>query len=212
MFARWSSPEAAFQLIKEVSRGQPCDITGVSDYAMIDRCGGIQWPWPALASQIPGTKPETPPCERRLFEDGRFFHSDGKARFIFEAPRELPEKPDEEFPFLLLTGRGTSAQWHTGSRTDKSNVLRALSPAGCQIEINPKDAARLGIAPNSAVHVRSRRGMLKAAAFITSTVQAGQVFISMHSAATNRLTLAAFDPHSRQPAYKACAVRLEAMR
>jgi len=87
-----------------------------------------------------------------------------------------------------------------------------LSPAGCQVEINPKDAARLGIAPNSAVCVRSRRGMLKAAAFITSTVQAGQVFISMHSAATNRLTLAAFDPHSRQPAYKACADRLEAMR
>jgi anaerobic selenocysteine-containing dehydrogenase len=212
IFSRWQSPEAAFQLIKGASRGQPCDITGIDDYAMIDKCGGIQWPWPAKEPPSSSPDSETPPCERRLFEDGRFFHPDGKARFIFEAPRELPEKPDKEFPFLLLTGRGTSAQWHTGSRTDKSAVLRALSPAGCHVEINPKDAARLGIAPNSAVRVGSRRGMLKAAAFITSTVQAGQVFISMHYAETNRLTLAVFDPYSRQPAYKACAVRLEAIR
>jgi assimilatory nitrate reductase catalytic subunit len=99
--------------------------------------------------------------------------------FIFEAPRELPEKPDKEFPFLLLTGRGTSAQWHTGSRTNKSEVLRALAPAGCHVEINPKDAAMLGIAPNRAVRVCSRRGTLTAAALLTSTFQAGQVFIYM---------------------------------
>ena len=50
---------------------------------------------------------------------------------------------------MLLTGRGTSAQWHTGSRTDKSDVLRTLAPANCYVEINPADAARLGIAPET---------------------------------------------------------------
>jgi assimilatory nitrate reductase catalytic subunit len=75
--------------------------------------------------------------------------------------------------------------------------------------VNPKDAARIGIAPGGGVRVRSRRGALAATAFITPTVQPGQVFIPMHYAATNRLTLAVFDPYSRQPAYKACAVKLE---
>jgi assimilatory nitrate reductase catalytic subunit len=209
MFARWSSPEAAFQLVKEVSRGQPCDITGIRDYAMLDECGGIQWPWPARegADSNGGIAPSA--SERRLFEDGRFFTPDGKARFIHESPREMPEAPDAEYPFLLLTGRGASAQWHTGSRTDKSDVLRALSPGRCYVEINPKDAARLGLAPNGGVRVRSRRGTLSAMAFITPTVQPGHVFIPMHYAATNRLTHAVFDPYSRQPAYKGCAVQVE---
>jgi assimilatory nitrate reductase catalytic subunit len=59
------------------------------------------------------------------------------------------------------------------------------------------------------VRVSSRRGALVATAFVTPTVQPGHVFIPMHYATTNRLTLAVFDPYSRQPAYKACAVRLE---
>jgi anaerobic selenocysteine-containing dehydrogenase len=209
MFTRWSSPEASFQLIKDLSRGQPSDITGIRDYAMLDQCGGIQWPWPERTENLTDTEAALPAPERRLFEDGQFCHPDGKARFFFELPRTMPETPDETFPFLLLTGRGTSAQWHTGSRTNKSDVLRSLSPPRCYVEVNPKDAARLGIAPNSKVRVRSRRGALTAIAYITPTVQPGQVFIPMHNAATNRLTLAAFDPYSRQPAYKGCAVKLE---
>src|SRR5581483_7704501 len=105
---------------------------------------------------------------------------------------------------------GTSAQWHTGTRTGKSDVLRKLHPAGAYVEINPRDAARLGIAAGSAVRVWSRRGAVTATAFVTPTVKAGQLFMPMHYAATNRLTLAAFDPYSRQPAYKACAVNVEA--
>jgi assimilatory nitrate reductase catalytic subunit len=77
--------------------------------------------------------------------------------------------------------------------------------------VNPKDAARIGITANSQVRVRSRRGELVAQACITPTVQLGQVYIPMHYTETNRLTLAVFDPYSRQPAYKACAVRLETM-
>src|SRR5262249_7821193 len=46
MFARWSSPEAVFGILRQCSRGQPCDITGIADYQVLDACGGVQWPWP----------------------------------------------------------------------------------------------------------------------------------------------------------------------
>jgi assimilatory nitrate reductase catalytic subunit len=220
MFTRWSSPEAAFQLMKELSRGRPCDITGIKDYAHIDAAGGIQWPWtmemrnaecgmqkdePDAAAQM-----QNPPRERRLFEDGRFFTQDGKARMLFDMPRPVAEPTNEEFPFILLTGRGSSAQWHTGSRTDKSDVLRKLAPANCYVEINPADATRLGIGPGDEVSISSRRASITAAAFVTSTVRAGQLFVPMHYRAVNRLTHSAFDPHSRQPSYKYCAVKIRA--
>src|SRR6185369_2759112 len=109
------------------------------------------WPLPAaVASGGPGFS-----NQRRLFEDGKFFTPDGRARFIFDEPRPVAEPTDSEFPFVLLTGRGTSAQWHTGSRTNKSDVLRALAPAKCYVEINPADAARLNIGSNDRVRVSS---------------------------------------------------------
>jgi assimilatory nitrate reductase catalytic subunit len=231
MFARWNSPEAVFQIIKECSRGQPCDITGIRDYRMIDECGGIQWPWaevtksgvmeewrngvlnsnnpePSQHSSTPTLQHSFPPPDRRLFEDRRFFTPDGRARFIFDPPRPVAEPTDDQFPFVLLTGRGTSAQWHTGSRTNKSDVLRALAPAGCYVEINPLDARKLRIAANETVSVHSRRASMTAKAFVTPTVQPGHVVIPMHYVEVNQLTYPAFDPHSRQPSYKYCAVRL----
>jgi assimilatory nitrate reductase catalytic subunit len=234
MFARWTSPQAVFELLKECSQGQPCDITGIGDYRMIDECGGIQWPFPAAVgnrspqptdpSLTAGTTGQSPALrftvgaqihegqgfsrERRLFEDGRFFTPDGRARFVFEPPRPLPEATDAEYPFTLLTGRGTSAQWHTQTRTSKSALLRQLYPANAYIEINPRDAVRLRVRANEKVEVTSRRGVLVASAHITATVSAGQVFIPMHYTETNRLTFPAFDPHSRQPSYKHCAVRI----
>ncbi|HEY3862741.1 MAG TPA: molybdopterin oxidoreductase family protein [Verrucomicrobiae bacterium] len=147
--------------------------------------------------------------ERRLFEDGRFYIADGKACFIFEQPRSLPEPADSEYPFTLLTGRGTSVQWHTGTRTEKSAVLRKLRPESAYVEINPDDARRLGIRPKSKVRVSSRRGGLIAKAFVTAAIQRGQLFIPMHYAQVNGLTFPAFDPYSRQPSYKACAVCID---
>ena len=73
---------------------------------------------------------------RRLFADGKFFHADGRAKFIFESPRAVPEPVSKEFPFVLLTGRGTSAQWHTQTRTGKSDVLRKLHPKNIYVEIS----------------------------------------------------------------------------
>lgn len=203
LFAEWTSPEAVFQILKRVSAGQPCDITGIEDYRMIDREGGVQWPFPSSQSGSPPAK------ERRLFEDGEFFHADRKARFCFESPRPPAEVTDADYPFILLTGRGTSAQWHTQTRTAKSAILRKLYPASIYVEVHPHDADRLGIASGASVTVRSRRGELAASALISATVPAGQVFLPMHYPEVNRLTISSVDPYSRQPAYKFCAVALE---
>jgi assimilatory nitrate reductase catalytic subunit len=198
LFRRWTSPEAVFHSLKELSRGQPCDITGIADYRMLDEQGGIQWPYPEDAPD--------PEPQRRLFADGKFYHPDGRARFLFEQPTPLPEPPSKKYPLLLLTGRGTASQWHTQTRTSKSPVLRKLYPAEIYVEINPADARANAIKPGQRVVVESQRGSLTAKAFITYSVRPGQVFIPMHYASANRLTLAHFDPYSRQPSYKNCAV------
>jgi assimilatory nitrate reductase catalytic subunit len=251
LFEKWSSPEATFQILKELSRGQPCEFTGISSYEHIDRAGGIQWPftdqdligssdvaafvktWPSRES-TPANHVVTnaatattsaadhssfithnstfPAKERRLFADGKFFTPDRRAKFFFDQPRPMPELPDADYPMLLLTGRGSSAQWHTGSRTDKSDVLRKLAPRELYVEINPIDADRLRIDNNELVRVRSRRGEAGALALVTSTVQPGQVYLPMHFDTVNRLTFPSFDPHSRQPSYKACAVRVEKIK
>ena len=200
MFAKWQAPEDVFDTLKELSRGQPCDITGIEDYQMLDQEDGIQWPYP---KNIDDTE-----SQRRLFVDGRFFHEDSRARLLFEDPREMPETPSNRYPYVLLTGRGTASQWHTQTRTSKSSVLRGLYPAEVYIEINSQDARREKIRPNSYVTVSSQRGSVTAKAFVTPTIQPGQVFMPMHYAETNQLTLAHFDPYSRQPSYKDCAVRI----
>ncbi len=205
MFRGWESPEAVFQILKRLSEGQPCDITGITDYGMLDTHAGIQWPYPEGSPAIEDTP------ERRLFEDGRFYHQDGRARFVYEDPRPMPEPPNRRYPLVLLTGRGTASQWHTQTRTRHSGVLRKLYPEDIFVEINPTDAAELGIRPNSQVTIESRRGRLVARAFITRSVQPGHLFVPMHYAETNQLTDAVFDPYSKQPSYKACAVRLSAL-
>ncbi len=204
MFARWHSPEATFQLLKRLSREMPSDMTGVRDFEMLEEAGGIQWPWPS--SSHSATLPAT---ERRLFEDGQFFTPDRRARFLFSPPQALPEPITPDFPFALLTGRGSSAQWHTGTRTNKSEVLRALAPEECYVEINPADARHLKILAHDRVQITSARGSIFALAFLTPTVAIGHVFIPMHYPAVNQLTHPSFDPHSRQPAYKHCAVKLQ---
>jgi assimilatory nitrate reductase catalytic subunit len=178
----------------------PCDITGVRDYAHLEDAGGLQWPVPEGSPPV-----ET---ERRLFADGQFYHPDGRAKFLFEDPRPLSEPASDKHPFVLLTGRGSASQWHTQTRTGKSAVLQKLAPQQIFVEVNPADARALGITANQEVLIESQRGSLRAIAVLTHAVSAGQVFIPMHYEETNRLTDAVFDPYSRQPSYKACAVRV----
>jgi len=223
MFEKWSSPPAAFELLQQLSEGQPCEITGIAGYQHLDEAGGIQWPLRTSHSQRPTSNIEDSPLEgsalevrrsmfaseRRLFENGQFFTPSGRARFIFDPPAPLPEPTCKEYPFTLLTGRGTSAQWHTQSRTNKSAVLRKLYPAALFLDIHPDDALALSIQDHDPITVSSRRGSLEAQAHLTTSVRHGEVFLPMHEGTTNLLTFPSFDPHSRQPSYKACAIKVE---
>jgi assimilatory nitrate reductase catalytic subunit len=200
LLREWSSPQAVFEILKRLSRGLPCDITGIEDYAMLERAGGVQWPFPE------GSTLDT--SERRLFEDHRFPTANGRAKLVCDQPRPLPEAPNASYPLLLLTGRGSSSQWHTQTRTKRSPVLARLAATELYVEISPADARALGIRSDECVLVSSPRASVEARAFVTHTVQPGQVFMPMHYETMNRLTFAAFDPHSRQPAYKACAVKI----
>ena len=223
LLREWRTPEAVFELLKRLSRGRPCDITGIDGYRAMDALGGIQWPFSqamreAVLDSASGAALETLAetrvaeiRERRLFADGRFHTADGRAIFHYSSPQPLPEPTDDQYPWVLLTGRGTSSQWHTNTRTSKSAVLRQLYPENCYVEIHPEDAVRIGLVPGGRVLVRSRRAELVADACITPIVQSGQVFIPMHYRELNPLVLSVVDPHSRQPSYKFCAVTLEAL-
>ena len=188
---------------------------------MLDECGAVQWPMeegrvcpkregeapaePGAATELQrrarlgGSLALPHSSQRRLFEDGRFYHSDGRAKFLFEDPRPMPEPASKKFPFILLTGRGSASQWHTQTRTSKSDVLRKLYPESVYVEINGTDARRLGIGPGDRVIVLSQRGAITADAFITPAVQPGQLFIPMHYETVILLTDAVFDPYSKQP-------------
>ena len=204
LFERWESPEKVFGLLRDLSVGQPCDFSGVSGYDFLDEQGGVQWPFPD--DQTTG---ETE-GERRLFADGKFFTDDARARFIFADSQNPAEPTSTEYPFVLLTGRGSVADWHTGTRTEKSSVLAAMTAKELYVEMNPADAERLNIGRGERVKVVSARGSVTANLVCTSGVQPGQVFIPMHFRATNQLTFPAFDPYSRQPAYKYAAVAVRA--
>jgi len=204
MFEQWSSPEAAFGLLQRLSAGRPCDITGIEGYDELERAGGVQWPKPDGAADLAS--------ERRLFEDRRFYHADGRARFLFCDPEPPAEPARGRFPFTLLTGRGSSTQWHTETRTGKSPVLASMSPRDPYVELHPDDATARGIEDGQWVRVETRRASVSARAQVTSCVQPGQLFMAMHYHVTNQLTFPSFDPYSRQPSYKSSAADIRPLR
>lgn len=206
LFRGWTSPEAVFRVLQRCTENQPCDITGIHGHEMLRKSGGVQWP----LNREQGSKFEVSSFkERRLFADGKFFTLDKKAKFIFDPPTAIPEQRSDEYPLILITGRGTSAQWHTETRTAKSAVLAKMIPEELMLDLNVQDAQRLKIQDGMSVRVISPRAELTAKARLTSCVSAGEVFLPMHDNRVNQLTHASFDPHSRQPSYKHSAVRVE---
>ncbi|MFB6697578.1 molybdopterin-dependent oxidoreductase [Streptomyces rubiginosohelvolus] len=138
---------------------------------------------------------------------------DGRA--VFHARPHLPpaEMPDEDFPFVLNTGR-LQHQWHTLTKTAKITRLNRLDPAPF-VEIHPDDAATLGLAEGDGVEVASRRGRAVLPARVTDRVAAGECFAPFHwndlfgeYLGVNAVTNDAVDPISFQPELKVCAVRL----
>ncbi|HVR76361.1 MAG TPA: nitrate reductase, partial [Planctomycetota bacterium] len=201
IFLGWRGPRDAFEEWRKVSRGRLCDYSGIT-YEKLET-GSIQWP---ATEQSPDGSP-------RLYADGRFETEDGRA-ILFPVQSELPpEEADPEFPFNLNTGR-TVEHWHTRTKTGRIPILENCAPEAW-IEINPADAARLGVESHEMVAVESRRGRIdRIRARVTSTVGPGQVFIPFHFAETNvnHLTLDACDPISREPNYKQCAVRVKRVK
>jgi len=131
----------------------------------------------------------------------------GKGKFHSLEYVPSVEMPDEEYPFILTTGR-LLEHWHGGTLTRHSK-LDDLYPEA-RIEINPADGARLKIEDGQAVRVSSRRGTIVLRAWVTQRTTVGVVFVPMHfaEAAANLLTIDALDPLAKIPEYKACAVRI----
>jgi anaerobic selenocysteine-containing dehydrogenase len=201
LFPAWTKPEDAFEEWKRVSAGRLCDYSGMN-YEAIEAHGGIQWPYPAGATHAAGT--------RRLYSEGRFQTDDGKARLIPTNWEPFPEPPTPAFPLVLNTGR-TVEHWHTRTKTGQVPILERLSPSAW-VEMNPRDARALRLKPSDRVDVVSYRGRVRRLALrVTETVAPGQVFVPFHWAEfnANQVTQSAFDPISREPNYKQCAVRVE---
>ncbi len=200
LFPGWQSPEDAFEEWKRVSAGRLCDYSGLS-YSLLEAHGGVQWPFPNGTSDVKTT---------RLYEDGHFPTEEGKARLLPIEWEPFPEQPNEEYPFVLNTGR-TVEHWHTRTKTAKVAILQHLSP-NAWLEMNPRDADALGLLPHAKVDIVSRRGRTSGVELrVTEMVAPGQVFMPFHFAETNvnEVTQSAFDPFSREPNYKQCAVRVE---
>ncbi len=159
---------------------------------------GIQWPCPT--PDHPGTK--------RLYTE---VFPVGRAPFVpVDQGPPAAELPSRRFPLLLNTGR-ILYHWHGGTITTRARTLLARSPE-LQVAINPLDAAKNGIADGEEVVVSSRRGELSAKALVTEAVRSGEVFVpfvKLREANANFLTNAVYDPKSRIPEYKVCAVRVD---
>ncbi|NMF60825.1 molybdopterin oxidoreductase family protein [Pseudanabaena yagii] len=190
----------------QITRDRPCDITGIS-HAKLSELGVIQWPNPDHTPE-PDRK-----HNKRLYTDRQFHTSDRRARFGSYHSQGVFEVPDEQYPFILTTGR-LYGHWHTQTRTGRIDKIRQMYPNPF-IEIHPKDAAKFGIHNGDLVEVKSRRGSSKFPALVTEAIARGVLFVPMHwgtlwadNAEANALTHPEACPDSKQPELKACAVAI----
>jgi assimilatory nitrate reductase catalytic subunit len=203
----YPTPDAIWNEHRETTRGRDLDIGGLS-YAVLDTQGPQQWPY--RAGDDAGAV--------RLYADGRFATSNGRARFAAIEVRAPAETADWHYPLTLTTGR-LRDHWHGMSRTGTLPQLfgHAGEPA---IEINPDDAQRLGVGEGDFVHVTSRRASIVLPVRTSDAQFPGQTFVAMHwgeefvsglpttavSHGINALLPSAFDPVSKQPELKHAAV------
>ena len=182
------------EVMDEIAQVTP--IYGGVSYERLEKEGSLQWPVPS--ADHPGTP---------FLHKGKF--SRGRGKFHAIHFQEAVELPDEEYPFILTTGR-LMFHWHTGSMTRRSEKLEQEVPEA-YVEIHPDDADRIGLDGSQRVRVASRRGEIELATRVTERIRPGVVFIPFHfaEAAANALTNSALDPVAKIPEYKVCAVQVE---
>jgi len=154
--------------------------------------------WPVKSIEHAGTP---------ILHIGQFTRGKGKFAPIDHVPPA--EMPDDDYPYLLNTGR-VLYHWHGGEMTRRAEGLLAVYGQAL-IEVNPDDAAKLGLNGAKRVRVTSRRGSIEAEAWVTDRVPPGMVYANFHfpEANANELTLGALDPVAKIPEYKICAVKVE---
>ena len=188
--AKWdySHPEEILREMGSVN----LDYAGIT-YDRIDKIGLI-YPVPDLHH------PGTPTLFKESFPRGR-------GKFIPLDYVPVKEEADDEYPFILTTGR-VLEHWHGGSMTRNSSLNEAYPEA--RVEMHPADAEMHGIRNGGAVRVTSRRGEVVLRATVTEKTSVGVVFIPFHfaEAAANLLTNDALDPQAKIPEFKACAVQV----
>jgi len=191
----FTRPSEILDELRVASKGGVADYYGIT-YEKVEATGGVFWPCPTL--EHPGTP--------RPFEGGRFYHPDGKARFVAVEWRPPAEPPDAGFPLRLTTGR-TVAHFLSGNQTRRLPGLVEQTPRPW-VEVHPS----LGFADGDPVRVVTRRGAVTYPALVTEAIRPDTVFVPYHWAgpvAANVLTIDALDPISKMPEFKVCACRVE---
>ncbi|MBM3727554.1 MAG: nitrate reductase [Acidobacteria bacterium] len=200
LFPGWFKPVDAFNEWRRVSRGRLCDYSGMT-YETIEAEGGLQWPYSDGFHGSPAS---------RLYSTARFQFEDGRARLFTVDCEPFPDQPDDVFPMILNTGR-TVEHWHTRTKTAQVAILERMAP-NAWLEMNSSDARALTLSSHDRVDIVSRRGRVRDVELrVTEITAPGQVFMPFHFFETNgnEVTQDAFDPISREPNFKQCAVRVE---
>ena len=198
------------------SKGTPYDFMGITRERLYKE-RGLRWPCPTETH--PGTarrfvKGDDPLLDGDdSLQDGetKFYAAKDQRAIVWLRPVQGPAEPvDSEYPIVLTTGR-VLEHWHTGSMTMRPAELRRAYKE-CFVEIHPRDAAAMGIRSGDQVRITSRRGEATMKARVIAAPQPGMVFVPMHweddASLINRVTINAFDPGSKQPEFKICAVKL----
>jgi formate dehydrogenase major subunit len=170
--------------------------------------GGITW------ERLQAEDSVTYPCEKEgdpgdsVVFIKSFPTPTGRGRFVPADIIPADERPDTEYPMVLITGRQLE-HWHTGSMTRRSGVLDAIEPDPVA-SLNPVDMAALGVKPGQIITINSRRGQVSLYARADESSPPGAVFVPFcyYEAAINKLTNSALDPFGKIPEFKYCAVRL----
>lgn len=199
----WETPESVFNLMANATKDTPCDFTGVN-YALLDEGYGAQWPFKA------GQAHEDARAERRLYEDNLFYTPSKKAKFVYEDIMENPVPVNEQFPYILNTGRGTVGQWHTQTRSKEITRVGDATSKDAYIYLSPALGSQFAIQTKDKIKVSSINGKCSEfIAILTDDVPDDQLYAPIHYIETNNLTLSLYDPYSKEPSYKYAPVNIE---